>query len=106
MLRDHEKITPHACEHCQQSFGLASKLRTHIANVHQKVKCDECNQVISGTAFMLKRHKAKAHGKVSATAHECDYCSLVYEHKTSLEKHIAKHHSNIDNKPLIKHYPI
>ena len=106
MLKDHEKITPYSCEHCNQSFGLESSLKTHITNVHQRVKCDECNQVICNK-FMLKRHKAKVHGIKPASSYQCDYCPLVYDTKICLDKHIAKNHSNNDNKPpLIKHFPI
>ena len=47
---------------------------------------------------MLKRHIAKVHGKKPTTAYQCDYCSLIYEQKGSLEKHVAKNHPN-NNQP-------
>ena len=93
VLKDHEKNTPFACEFCSQKFGVESILRCHIVNTHQKVKCDECNQEICN-GFMLRRHKAKMHGTKSKTSYQCEFCPYVYEQKTSLEKHVAKNHSN------------
>ena len=49
---------------------------------------DICN------AFILKRHKATAHGTRPTNIHQCDLCPLFYNLKSSLEKHIAKHHPN------------
>ena len=88
MLKDHEKITPYSCEQCNRSFGLESTLKTHIINMHRRVKCDQCNQEISNT-FELKRHKAKVHGIKSANSYQCGFCPLVYERKISLDKHIS-----------------
>lgn len=92
ILKEHEKNTPFACDHCQRSFGLVTTLRTHISNMHQKVKCDECNQEICNS-FMLKRHKAKVHGMKPSTAYQCEYCPAIYEQKASLDKHVTKNHS-------------
>ena len=94
------KNTPYACDHCERSFGLEWSLKTHISSIHKKAKCDECNQEFSNS-FMLKRHKAKVHGTKSSAAYQCDFCPLVYEQKTSLDKHIAKNHSNSEHKTAI-----
>jgi len=93
VMKEHEKNTPFACDQCSRAYGTKTALKTHIVNTHQKVKCEECNQEICNS-FMLKRHKAKVHGTKNETAYQCEYCPLIYEQKGSLEKHVAKNHSN------------
>ena len=90
-MKDHEKITPYSCEQCNRSFGLESTLKTHITNVHQRMKCDECNQVICNT-FMLKRHKAKVHGLKPKDAFECQHCPLFFSSQIVLDKHVSSKH--------------
>ena len=89
----HEKSATFKCNQCHRSYGTPSRLQTHKLNVHQRVKCDECGQDICN-AFILKRHKATAHGTRPTNVHQCDLCPLFYNLKSSLDKHIAKHHPN------------
>jgi hypothetical protein len=91
VLSDHEKITPFQFEHCLRSFGLKSKLNTHIGLVHQRIKCSECGQETCNS-FELKRHKAKVHGIKPKNAHQCKYCPLFYKSEVYLANHVAKVH--------------
>ena len=52
VLTDHEKRTPY--QHCRRSFGIRMKLKSHIQNVHERVKCNEFGQEMCNT-FILKR---------------------------------------------------
>ena len=49
VLKDHEKRTPYKCQHCTRSFGIRMKLKSHIQNVHERVKCNECGQEMYNT---------------------------------------------------------
>ena len=43
----HEKSAAFKCDQCHRSYGTPSRLQTHKLNVHQRVKCDECGQLVS-----------------------------------------------------------
>ena len=45
VLTDHEKHT--------RSFGIRMKLKSHVQNVHERVKCNECGQEMCNN-FILK----------------------------------------------------
>ena len=90
-MKDHEKSTPFHCEQCSRSFGTSTYLKSHIRQVHERLKCDECGQEMCNT-FILKRHKAKVHGVKNANEHQCKHCHLCFKLKNALTKHIAKIH--------------
>ena len=94
VLRDHEKRTPYQCQHCTRSFGIRMKLKSHIQNVHERVKCNECGQEMCNT-FILKRHKAKVHGVMPTNVHQCKHCSMFFSGKGSLKNHLTKIHPEI-----------
>ena len=92
----HEKLTPYKCDQCHRSFGTRSRFRTHKNNVHSRVRCDECNQEICNP-FMLKRHKANVHGIQPTSVFHCEYCPLFFSIMKAKERHILKHHQEIQS---------
>ena len=94
VMKDHEKSTPFHCEQCSRSFGTSTYLKSHIRQVHERLKCDECGQEMCNT-FILKRHKAKVHGVKNANEHQCKHCHLCFKLKNALTKHIAKIHPDV-----------
>ena len=94
VMKDHEKSTTFHCEQCSRSFGTSTYLKSHIRQVHERLKCDECGQEMCNT-FILKRHKAKVHGVKNANEHQCKHCHLCFKLKNALTKHIAKIHPDV-----------
>ena len=86
VLTDHEKHT--------RSFGIRMKLKSHVQNVHERVKCNECGQEMCNT-FILKRHKAKVHGVMPTNVHQCKHCPMFFSGKGSLKNHLTKIHPEI-----------
>ena len=52
-LRDHEKRTTYYCHYSARSFVIRMKLKLHIQNVHERVKCNEFGQEMCNN-FILK----------------------------------------------------
>ena len=71
---------------------MESALKWHKKNVHERMKCDFCNEQICN-AFMLERHKAKVHGIKPTNVLECKHCPMFFHTKGNLEKHIMTKHS-------------
>ena len=94
VMKDHEKSTPFHCEQCSRSFGTSTYLKSHIRQVHERLKCDECGQEMCNT-FILKRHKAKVHGVKNANEHQCKHCHLCFKLKAALTKHMMKIHPEV-----------
>ena len=92
----HENLTPYKCDQCHRSFGTRSRFRTHKNNVHSRVRCEECNQEICNP-FMLKRHKATVHGIQPTSVFHCEYCPLFFCMMKAKEKHVLKHHQQIQS---------
>ena len=59
--------------------------------MHQKVKCEECNQEICN-AFLLKRHMGKVHGLKPSVVFQCEFCPMFYNKQANLTKHVDKNH--------------
>ena len=82
----YENLIAYQCQHCTRSFGIQRKLKSHIQNVHERVKCNECGQEMCNT-FILKRHKAKVHGVMPTKVHQCKHCPMFFSGKGSLKNH-------------------
>jgi len=76
-LRDHEKRTTYHCHYSTRSFGIRMKLKSHIQNVHERVKCNKCGQEMCNTVI-LKRHKAKVQGVMPTSVHQCTVFRKAY----------------------------
>ena len=98
----HENLTPYKCDQCHRSFGTRSRFRTHKNNVHSRVRCEECNQEICNP-FMLKRHKASVHGIQPTSVFHCEYCPLFFCMMKAKEKHVLKHHQQIQSQSWFIH---
>lgn len=86
----HENSTPFKCDQCHRSYGTQVRLKSHVRQVHTRVRCEECNQEICNT-FILKRHRATVHGIKPDNTFQCDHCPLFYDSKTGLDRHMIKH---------------
>ena len=53
---EHEESAQYQCEVCHRKQPSAIKLRHHIIDVHTKVTCDLCNEVLYNIHYM-KKHK-------------------------------------------------
>ena len=91
ILREHEKRTPFPCNQCSKSYTSQGELNGHLKRVHQRVKCEECGQEICNL-FMLKRHKAKAHGMKPENVLQCHHCPIFFYTKGHFDRHMAKVH--------------
>merc|ERR1712203_468547 len=58
IIMEHEESTQYQCEVCHRKQPSAIKLRHHIIDVHTKVTCDLCNEVLYNIHYM-KKHKAQ-----------------------------------------------
>ena len=82
VLSKHEKNTPFKCDKCDRSYGTNKQLSKHQILVHERVNCDECGKEICNS-FILKRHKASAHGILPKDYHQCEECPSFFSSETS-----------------------
>lgn len=87
----HEKLALFNCDECTRKFASKSKLTEHTRNVHTPVNCQVCGQQVCN-AFMLKRHKAKAHNIVPDNVFHCEHCSLFFTTLKRLKYHLETKH--------------
>jgi len=90
----HENSATFNCPECPRSFGTSKKLNNHKKLVHMRVKCEVCGQEICNS-FMLRRHKASAHGIVPKDVYQCKLCPMFFSLELSLDKHIESKHGII-----------
>ena len=79
------------CENCNRKFGSGARLRDHIKQVHTRVTCDLCQEVLYNT-FYLRKHKAYVHGIVPANSFKCQFCPEFFKHEIMLQKHVGSNH--------------
>ena len=85
-----QKGIKHPCDQCDKTFGEASSLKTHIAQVHEQIKnfvCDACDYK-TYTAFNLRLHVTKVHTK-ETLEHVCPLCKAT---SNSIEQHLKTFH--------------
>ena len=92
---------PYQCQHCRRSFGIQMKLKSHIQNVHERVKCNECGQKMCNTSI-LKQHKGKVHRVMPTNVHQCKHCPMFLSGNGSLKNHLTKIHFDLTNNFLVQ----
>ena len=91
----HEDSCQFQCEICSKKMPSAGKLKSHIGQVHTKVTCEVCKEVLYN-AFYLRKHKATMHGIIPQNSFRCHICSMIFKQETSLKKHLASKHAQWD----------
>ncbi len=69
--------------------------------MHQRIKCDLCGQEICNV-FILKRHKASVHGVTPEGVFQCEYCPSFFEQIGAKDKHVSKHHLDMNSLPKME----
>ena len=89
---DQEIVTPpdpsYCCSSCRKVFLCVKKLRKHINNAHQDVKCKVCQRRFTSKAS-LKNHEELHFG--SSLKVECDICGKVMKQSVNLKSHRLTH---------------
>ncbi|XP_055297960.1 zinc finger protein 383-like [Sitodiplosis mosellana] len=90
---NHRNVAPWQCTfpNCSESFGTATKYRSHIYEIHDAPKpfaCKECDRTFQ-TTHNLATHEA-THEK--STHFECDICGYQFQHKRNLNRHKIQQH--------------
>ncbi|XP_001657702.2 zinc finger protein 83 [Aedes aegypti] len=95
-MRDHRLNLP--CEHCDKIFHRRSKLKDHIARVHQKAQrfeCNLCNRVVHS----LDSYNSHLKMHMSEKTYECDLCPMKFYTAGNLGLHKKIHFTNANYKP-------
>ena len=89
-----EDITKiHECNLCDKTFYTPSELKTHIKNVHEKLKnhkCHLCDKAFS-QPLTLRIHMSRIH-KTRIKKHKCDLCEKTFSQSSNLNSHIESVH--------------
>lgn len=86
------------CEHCEKIFHRRSKLKDHIARVHekaQKYECSLCKRVVHS----LDSYNSHLKMHMSEKTYECDICPMKFYTAGNLGLHKKIHTSNANYKP-------
>jgi hypothetical protein len=89
----HLKLTPFACEQCEQKFATAPHMRSHIKAVHHREECPKCGIKISNK-YWLRQHLLSVHNDIQEGCTKCDTCSKMFVSRAMLEKHKATCNNN------------
>lgn len=78
------------CRHCPKRFFSALRLRTHVANVHDKrqFKCPDCQQEFSRDE-KLKEHTKLVHENLRPFI--CEFCAFAFKSINHLKDHLLTH---------------
>ena len=83
------------CDQCQKDFSSKINLRSHIKDVHDKIKqfaCSSCEVKISRNSS-LKLHIKAVHDKILDI--ECNVCEYKCSDNGNLQRHIKSSHDKI-----------
>ena len=90
----HENIRDYVCEKCGFATSVQSNLQIHRIAVHKmgekEFKCDQC-PYSAYHKYHLKSHIKDVHDKIKA--HKCTYCEYATSRKSNLKKHITSVHN-------------
>eukprot|EP00347_Sterkiella_histriomuscorum_P001727 403370916 len=85
------------CEQCNIAFQKPSKLKRHIANVHEEVrpyKCEDCGQTYKRKEH-LTRHQSSVHNdnrEIECPYKDSEGCLLKFPNRDQQRKHIQRKH--------------
>ena len=66
---------------------------------HKREICDICHKV-QYNFYYLRRHRAEAHGIIAEGMVQCDFCPLVFTHKSQMKEHILSKHAEGDQRAV------
>ena len=90
ILNVHEKLKAHTCNICQKSYQSTGNLKDHISAVHNKIKFS-CDQCTESFSFQsnLGRHKRSVH--LNQT-YKCKQCGKILNNHCNLKRHVKTVH--------------
>jgi len=77
------------CDECGKIYNSPYLLKGHINNVHIKVPCSMCGEMVSKGKFNY--HMQQKHVPASEKKHKCDYCGKGFSETSRLRDHINVH---------------
>ena len=101
----HKEEETHQCELCPKNFSQKERLCQHIENVHTTHQCEFCAKKFSRREKMCEHIKAVHKGgdlwlqafsegfQCKPSAFQCKHCSVIFDKKKVLEKHMMTFHS-------------
>lgn len=87
----HLNDTPFKCDKCHRSYGTERSLSVHFKQTHERQNCNICGKSI-GSWFIMRRHKASAHGIFPSNVQKCQHCPMFFSKETSMKNHCRKQH--------------
>ncbi|XP_062535842.1 zinc finger protein 37-like isoform X2 [Armigeres subalbatus] len=95
-MRDHRLNL--ACDHCDRVFHRRSKLKDHIARVHEKAQRFECN-ICNRVVHSLDSYNSHLKMHTNEKTYECDLCPMRFYTAGNLGLHKKIHSTNANYKP-------
>ena len=84
------------CQHCGKTYKSQLSLSHHIGNVHEKVACSICGEMVSKKREW--RHIQQKHTANENKKYKCKYCNKGFISSANLRDHI---HTHTGEKPYI-----
>lgn len=85
------------CPLCDKRFFDQKGKESHISYYHkERIQCDQCDRTFA-IKHQLKTHKIDVHTPKALKPYVCKHCTLVFDSKFLLTKHMAVHKT----KPVI-----
>ncbi|CAG2240838.1 Zinc finger and BTB domain-containing protein 49 [Mytilus edulis] len=100
--RNHAKTDPvHKCELCSRSFCTKQHLYNHKRQKHIFKKCETCEKVVLKNYYHMhiKLHQHDQDGNV-IRKFECDICKKKLSSKHTLQQHLKRVHSSVEEREL------
>merc|ERR1712129_26511 len=96
--RVHDGKKPFMCKHCGARFSGSSSMNTHIRTIHLKIKRFPCPHCEKkfGSLSALRSHAAAIHADDAMSRFECHVCKKRFYQKNVYFKHMANAHKAKD----------
>ena len=77
IIIEHEDSAEFQCNTCLRKFATGAQFRTHVKQVHTKVTCEICNEILYNW-FYLRKHRHTVHGILPPNVVKCDLCPMFF----------------------------
>ena len=82
------------CPICEKKLTAKKTLKTHIKDIHEKLKKFKCGICAQGFAQKIHLHRhQKIHAAID-TRYKCKICAKSYSRQDKLKEHVKIHHYN------------